>query len=168
MREKVNSEIWGSPGSRQMLHLQQFPKILKNLRTLLYFDLVGFSTRFWPMIFWNVLQPFDLLSIDLFYSFNFYKSSLPLSSSSLLLHVFKVIFFHRELSHLFFLQLRRLPALFFTVSGGFLFFIGRIEFSLVQRCGQIFFPSVRRYGSCWALTLSYLPICALICLSVVY
>ena len=29
---RVNSEIWGSPGSHQLLQLQQFPKILKLLR----------------------------------------------------------------------------------------------------------------------------------------
>ena len=28
---RVDSEIWGSPGSRQLLQLQQFPKILKIL-----------------------------------------------------------------------------------------------------------------------------------------
>ena len=32
---RVYSEIWGSPGSRQLLQLQQFPKILKNFGTLL-------------------------------------------------------------------------------------------------------------------------------------
>ena len=90
--ERFISEIWGSPGSRQLLHLQHFPKILKKFRTLLYFDLVGFFSRFWSMIFQKVLQHFDLLSIDLFYSFDTFKWSLPLSSSSLLLHVFKVIF----------------------------------------------------------------------------
>ena len=52
--ERVDSEIWGSPSSRQLLHLQQFPKILKKFRTLLYFDLVGFSSQFWSMDFWNV------------------------------------------------------------------------------------------------------------------
>ena len=36
--ERVISEIRGSPGSRQFLHLQQFPKILKKFRTLLYFE----------------------------------------------------------------------------------------------------------------------------------
>ena len=38
----------------------------KNFRTLLYFDLVGFSSRFWSMDFWNVLQHLELLSIDRF------------------------------------------------------------------------------------------------------
>ena len=27
---RVNSKIWGSPGSRQLLQLQQFPKFPKN------------------------------------------------------------------------------------------------------------------------------------------
>ena len=30
--EEVKSEIWGSPGSRQLLQLQQFPKIQKNFK----------------------------------------------------------------------------------------------------------------------------------------
>ena len=32
---RVDSEIWGSPSSRQLLQLQRFPKILKNFETLL-------------------------------------------------------------------------------------------------------------------------------------
>ena len=44
--KKINPEIWGSPGSRQLLHLQQSPKILKNFGTLLYFDLVSSSLGF--------------------------------------------------------------------------------------------------------------------------
>ena len=32
---RVDSEIWGSLGSHQLLQLQQFPKILKNFGTLL-------------------------------------------------------------------------------------------------------------------------------------
>ena len=46
LRKKVNSEIWGSPGSRQLLHLQQFPKILKKFWTLLCFELVSSSLGF--------------------------------------------------------------------------------------------------------------------------
>ena len=46
----------------------------KKFRTLLYFELVGFSSRFWSMDFWNVLQCFELLSIDLFFSFNAWKN----------------------------------------------------------------------------------------------
>ena len=44
--ERVNSDIWGSPGSRQLLHLQQSPKILKFFGTLLYFELVSSSLGF--------------------------------------------------------------------------------------------------------------------------
>ena len=32
---RVDSEIWGSPSSRQLLQLQRFPKILKNFETIL-------------------------------------------------------------------------------------------------------------------------------------
>ena len=32
---RVDSEIWGSPGSRQLLQLQRCPKILKKIGTLL-------------------------------------------------------------------------------------------------------------------------------------
>ena len=40
--KKINLEIWGSPGSRQLLRLQQFPKILKNLGPPLFlFELVS-------------------------------------------------------------------------------------------------------------------------------
>ena len=35
IERRVDSEIWGSPGSRQLLQLQQFPKIIKNFETLL-------------------------------------------------------------------------------------------------------------------------------------
>ena len=31
--KKLNPEIWGSPGSRQLLRLQQFPKIQKKFGT---------------------------------------------------------------------------------------------------------------------------------------
>ena len=33
--EEVDSEIWGSPGSHQLLQLQRFPKIQKKIGTLL-------------------------------------------------------------------------------------------------------------------------------------
>ena len=49
--ERVNAEIWGSPGSRQLLHLQQFPKILKKIWTLLYFELVSSFLDFSLLIF---------------------------------------------------------------------------------------------------------------------
>ena len=38
---KVDSEIWGSPGSRQLLQLQQFPKILKISRPSFYLVLLS-------------------------------------------------------------------------------------------------------------------------------
>ena len=37
--KKINPEMWGSPGSRQLLRLQQFPKILKNFGTPPFFFL---------------------------------------------------------------------------------------------------------------------------------
>ena len=46
LRKKINSEIWGSPGSRQLLHLQQFPKILKNFGALLFYKLVSSFLEF--------------------------------------------------------------------------------------------------------------------------
>ena len=36
----VDSEIWGSPGSHQLLQLQHFPKIPKKIGTLLLLELV--------------------------------------------------------------------------------------------------------------------------------
>ena len=44
--KKINPEIWGSPGNRQLLHLQQSPKILKIFGTLLHFELVSSSLGF--------------------------------------------------------------------------------------------------------------------------
>ena len=38
---KVDSKIWGSPGSRQLLQLQQFPKILKISGASFYFVLLS-------------------------------------------------------------------------------------------------------------------------------
>ena len=68
--ERVNSEIWGSPGSRQLLHLQQFPKILKKNWTLLYFELVSsfldFSLLILAFGFLKRLLEIGLLSIDWF------------------------------------------------------------------------------------------------------
>ena len=39
--ERVSAEIWGSPVSRQLLHLQQFSQNSENFGTLPYFELVS-------------------------------------------------------------------------------------------------------------------------------
>ena len=44
--KKINPEIWGSPGSHQLLHLQQSPKILKIFGPPLYFELISFLLDF--------------------------------------------------------------------------------------------------------------------------
>ena len=50
---------------------------------------------------------------------------------------------------------------FFGVFGGFLLFIGGVEFSVVQRCGHIFTFGDCCYESFWALTFSHPPSCIL-------
>ena len=66
--KKINPEIWGSPGSRQLLHLQQFPKILKKFGTPFYFEVVSFLFLISPLLilaygFWSA---FWMPSIDWF------------------------------------------------------------------------------------------------------
>ena len=53
--ERVNSEIWGSPGSRQLLQLQQIPKIPKNCGTLLLLGLVLFYSLIWSNDFFRMI-----------------------------------------------------------------------------------------------------------------
>ena len=100
------------------------------------------------MDFWNVLQHFELILIDLFRSFNAWKNPIldrahrcfcisfetvvnrELSFLtfrrcgwvSVLWHVRWFLILHRELSLLFFPLLRRFPALYFTFAGGWRFF----------------------------------------------
>ena len=82
------------------------------------------------MDFWNVLQHFELLSIDLFslLMLRMIPSIIKLIVTFCL--PFKIIL-NRELSHWFFFSpLRRFAALYFAVAGGFRFFtiVGGILF----------------------------------------
>ena len=74
------------------------------------------------MDFWNVLQHFELLSIELFspLMLRMIPSIIKLIVAFFL--PFKIIL-NQDLSHWFFFSpLRRFAALYFTVAGGFRFF----------------------------------------------
>ena len=98
MGERVNSEIWGSPGSRQLLQLQHFSKNSKNFLDPPLLWISQFFSWFLAYGFWSVFQYFGLLSFDWFFlSSCLNESHLYLSSSSFCIS-FKAVL-NWELSH---------------------------------------------------------------------